>query len=94
MIFGDAPDRLPHQTTNPHELALSVVFESGLQHFVSTPAMIDAQPDYVKEFLTAVPTAWDETRFVDGYPGSSRCWRAGAAPTGTWARSRRTRWCR
>lgn len=69
MIFGDAPDRLPHLTTNPHELALSVVFESGLQHFVSTPAMIDAQPDYVKEFLTAVPTAWDETRFVDGYPG-------------------------
>ena len=56
MIFGDAPDRLPHLTTNPHELALSVVFESGLQHFVSTPAMIDAQPDYVKEFLTAVPT--------------------------------------
>jgi hypothetical protein len=69
MIFGDAPDRLPHLTTNPHELALSVVFESGLQHFVSTPAMIDAQPDYVKEFLTAVPTVWDETRFVDGYPG-------------------------
>jgi len=69
MIFGDAPERLPHLTTNPHELALSVVFESGLQHFVSTPAMIDAQPEYVRRFLTAVPTAWDETRFVDGYPG-------------------------
>ncbi|MFL5617455.1 MAG: glycoside hydrolase family 97 catalytic domain-containing protein [Gemmatimonadaceae bacterium] len=69
MIFGDAPERLPHLTTNPHELALSVVFESGLQHFVSTPAMVDAQPDYVKEFLTVVPTVWDETRFVDGYPG-------------------------
>jgi hypothetical protein len=48
MIFGDAPERLPHLTTNPHELALSVVFESGLQHFVSTPAMIDAQPEYVR----------------------------------------------
>jgi hypothetical protein len=69
MIFGDAPDRLPHLTTNPHELALSVVFESGLQHFVSTPAMIDAQPEYVRDFLTAVPTVWDETRLVDGYPG-------------------------
>jgi alpha-glucosidase len=69
MIFGDAPERLPHLTTNPHELALSVVFESGLQHFVSTPAMIDAQPEYVRQFLTAVPTVWDETRFVDGYPG-------------------------
>lgn len=69
MIFGDARDRLTHLTTNAHELALSVVFESGLQHFVSTPAMIDAQPDYVRQFLTDVPTVWDETRFVDGYPG-------------------------
>jgi hypothetical protein len=69
MIFGHAPERLPHLTTNPHELALSVVFESGLQHFVSTPAMIAAQPEYVRRFLTTVPTVWDETRFVDGYPG-------------------------
>lgn len=69
MIFGDAPERLPHLTTNPHELALSVVFESGLQHFVSTPQQIDAQPDYVRRFLTVVPTVWDETRFVDGFPG-------------------------
>ena len=69
MIFGDARDRLPHLTTNPHELALSVVFESALQHFVSTPAMIDAQPEFVRDFLTAVPTVWDETRLVDGYPG-------------------------
>jgi alpha-glucosidase len=68
-VFGDAPERLPHLTTNPHELALSVVFESGLQHFVSTPAMIDAQPEYVRQFLTVVPTVWDETRFVDGHPG-------------------------
>ena len=69
MIFGDAAERLPHLTTNPHELALSVVFESALQHFVSTPAMIDAQPEYVRRFLSAVPTVWDETRLVDGYPG-------------------------
>jgi len=71
MIFGDAPNRLPHLTTNAHELALSVVFESGLQHFVSSPAMIDSQPDFVKEFLRVVPTTWDETRFVNGYPGRS-----------------------
>jgi len=69
MVFGDAPDRLPHLTTNPHELALSVVFESGLQHFVSTLQQIAAQPEYVRRFLTVVPTVWDETRFVDGYPG-------------------------
>jgi alpha-glucosidase len=69
VIFGDAPNRLRNLTTNAHELALSVVFESGLQHFVSSPAMIDSQPDYVRRFLQAVPTVWDETRFIDGYPG-------------------------
>jgi alpha-glucosidase len=69
MIFGTAPDRLPNLTTNAHELALSVVFESGLQHFVSTPAMIDSQPEPVRQFLQVVPTVWDETRFIDGYPG-------------------------
>jgi alpha-glucosidase len=36
---------------------------------VSSPAMVDSQPDYVQRFLRAVPVAWDETRFVDGYPG-------------------------
>jgi len=69
MIFGNAPGQFEHLTTNPHELALSVVFESGLQHFVSTPAMIDRQPEFVKQFLQVVPTVWDETRFVDGFPG-------------------------
>jgi alpha-glucosidase len=69
MIFGNVPGQFEHLTTNPHELALSVVFESGLQHFVSTPRMIDAQPEFVKQFLQVVPTVWDETRFVDGFPG-------------------------
>jgi hypothetical protein len=69
MIFGNVPGQFEHLTTNPHELALSVVFESGLQHFVSTPRMIDAQPEFVQQFLQVVPTVWDETRFVDGFPG-------------------------
>jgi alpha-glucosidase len=69
LILGDVLTRRPRLTTNAHELALSVVFESGLQHFASTPQMVDAQPEYVKDFLRIVPTVWDETRFVDGYPG-------------------------
>jgi hypothetical protein len=69
LVLGDAPGRFTHLTTNAHELALSVMFESGLQHFVSTPAMIDSQPDYVRRFLQVVPAAWDESRFVDGFPG-------------------------
>jgi hypothetical protein len=64
-IIGDG---LPHSTTNPQEVALTEVFESGVQHVVPTP-QIGALPPYVRQFLGLVPTAWDETRFLDGYPG-------------------------
>ena len=59
----------PHLTTNGHELALAVVFESGLQHYADSVASYRDTPDYVLGFLRDVPAAWDETRFIDGYPG-------------------------
>jgi alpha-glucosidase len=55
-------------TTAAHQLALSVLFESGLQHFPDTPESYRASPG--KDFLKTVPVAWDETRFIDGYPDS------------------------
>jgi alpha-glucosidase len=69
VIFGEAPGRVPHRTTNPHELALAVAFESGLQHFADSAPSLLAQPDFVKDFLKVVPVAWDETRYLDGIPG-------------------------
>lgn len=51
------------------ELALAVVFESGIQHFGLVPEESILMPDYVVEYLQHVPTVWDETRLVDGYPG-------------------------
>lgn len=51
------------------ELALPVIFESGVTHFGLVPDEYKLMPDYVVEFLQNVPTAWDETRFIDGYPG-------------------------
>ena len=61
----------PHITTHAHELALTVLFESGLQHLADRPESFLAQPDEVKQFLSELPAAWDETRFVSGYPGKS-----------------------
>jgi hypothetical protein len=69
MIFGNPAHQKPHKTTNAHELALSVIFESGVQHFVSSAESIRAQPAYVQDFLRIVPTTWDETRYVAGEPG-------------------------
>ena len=59
----------PHITTNAHELALTVLFESGLQHLADKPESYFAQPKEVQEFLSNLPTVWDETRLVSGYPG-------------------------
>ena len=59
----------PHLTTAGHELALSVVFESGLLHLADSAASYRGLPSEVRDFLSAVPTAWDETRFLAGEPG-------------------------
>ena len=59
----------PHITTHGHELALTVLFESGLQHLADRPESYLAQPQEVQDFLSALPSTWDETRFIAGYPG-------------------------
>ncbi|WP_200976418.1 glycoside hydrolase family 97 protein [Echinicola sp. 20G] len=60
--------QVPHRTSFGHELALSVVFESGITHFADTPEMYLAQPEEVIGFLSEVPAAWEDTKFVSGYP--------------------------
>ena len=57
------------QTTPGHELALSLVFESGAFHFADNMNSYKKLPDNVKSYLREVPTVWDETKFVTGVPG-------------------------
>ncbi|MBN1118184.1 MAG: glycoside hydrolase family 97 catalytic domain-containing protein [Bacteroidales bacterium] len=61
--------QFPHITSYGHELALSVLFESGIQHMADRPEGYYGLPDAAKEFLKNVPAAWDNTRLLDGYPG-------------------------
>ena len=61
----------PHITTHAHELALTVLYESTLQHLADRPESYLTQPQEVQDFLTNLPTVWDETRFMSGYPGES-----------------------
>lgn len=61
----------PHITSLAHELALTVLYESGLQHLADRPESLLAQPKDVQDFLGQLPTVWDETRYVSGYPGES-----------------------
>jgi len=59
----------PHITSYGHELALSVLFESPLQHLADRPEGYYELPDEAKTFLKEVPTVWDDTKLIDGYPG-------------------------
>jgi hypothetical protein len=68
MVFGDIPN-IRRATRNGFELAESVLFLSGIQHFAETPEGMATAPAYVKAFLQDLPRSWDEVKFVAGYPG-------------------------
>jgi hypothetical protein len=57
------------KTTDAFQLATMVIYQSAIQHTGITPNNLNEQPDYVLDFVKTVPTVWDETRFIDGYPG-------------------------
>lgn len=59
----------PHITTMAHELALTALYESGIQHLADRPESFLSQPQEVKDYLSTLPTVWDETLLLDGYPG-------------------------
>ena len=59
----------PQVTTWGHELALSVLFESGWLHFADGVNAYLNLPEEPKSFLKDVPVVWDETRYVAGWPG-------------------------
>ncbi len=59
----------PHITSYGHELALSVVFESGLQHFADRPSAYESLPAEPKAFLKQVPVVWNDTKLIDGSLG-------------------------
>lgn len=59
----------PHITSHGHELALTILYESALQHMPDRPETYYNMPEQVKKLLGSLPTAWDDTRLLGGYPG-------------------------
>jgi hypothetical protein len=51
------------------EMATAILFQSPIQNFALTPNNLKDTPDYELDFMRKVPTQWDETRLIDGYPG-------------------------
>lgn len=62
------------RTTDCHELATTILFQNPIQNFAITPENLlpeseGGAPKVSMDFLREVPTVWDETRHIDGYPG-------------------------
>mgnify|MGYP006164411713 CR=1 FL=1 len=57
------------KTTDIFQLATAVLFQTTVQNFALTPNNLTDVPSFEIDFMKKVPTTWDETVFVDGYPG-------------------------
>lgn len=57
------------KTSDVFALATAVLFQSSVQHFALAPNNLEDAPEWAVRFMKDVPTLWDETRFIDGYPG-------------------------
>lgn len=68
MVLGDIPG-IERSTSNGFQLALPVLFYSGVQHLVTTSEQMERMPEFVREFLRDFPGQWDESRFIAGFPG-------------------------
>lgn len=57
------------KTTDAFEMATATIFFSPVQHWGLTPQNLTEKPAYLFDYLKTVPTVWDETLYIDGYPG-------------------------
>jgi hypothetical protein len=69
MALDRINKRVQRRTTSAFELALPVLFTSGITHYAEIPAGMAKAPDYVREFIKGIPNVWDDTKFIAGQPG-------------------------
>ncbi len=57
------------RTSDAFQLALATIYQSPAQNFALTPNNLEDASPLALEYMRSVPTKWDETRYVAGYPG-------------------------
>lgn len=57
------------RTTAGFELATSILFLSGIQHYAESPEGMANVPEFVKDFLRTLPDHWDDMKYLSGFPG-------------------------
>ncbi len=57
------------RTTDAFQLATSILFQNPVQNFALAPNNLTDAPADAIDFMKNVPTTWEDTQFIDGYPG-------------------------
>lgn len=65
----DNRSRHPRYTGDVFELASGIALQTWVNCVALTPNAAVETPEFEKTFIRNLPTAWDEVRFLDGYPG-------------------------
>ena len=56
-------------TTDVFQIATGILFQNPVQMFALTPNNLTDTPEILINFMKEIPTTWDETIYIDGYPG-------------------------
>lgn len=69
MNLSKVRSHVKRKTTAAFELATSVIFLSGIQHYAESPEGMKDIPNQVQDYLRQLPNQWEDTKFLSGYPG-------------------------
>ena len=68
-LSKDNKSRHTRKTTDIFELASGITMQTSVQCVAMQPNNLEELPQFEMDFLRQLPTTWEETRLIDGYPG-------------------------
>jgi hypothetical protein len=68
-LSKDNKSRHRRYTTDAFEIATAITNQTAIQCIAMQPNNLQELPQNELDLLRRMPTTWDETRFIDGYPG-------------------------
>ena len=83
-LSKDNKSRHTRKTTDIFEMASGIIMQTSVQCVAIQPNNLEELPQFELDFLRDLPTTWEETRFIEGYPGKYVVLARKAAATGQW----------
>ena len=69
FLSRDNKSRHSRKTTDVFEMASGIIVQTSIQCVAMQPNNINELPEVEIDFLKGLPSTWEDTVFIDGYPG-------------------------